>query len=75
MPWIAVSPSRCRRARRGRREALPPIAGSPQAHQAQRESRAGAHGVVACRAHGVSNGKDGGSGRIEWTQGPRFELR
>lgn len=51
------------------REALPPIAGTPEMHQAQREA------LLADRARwslqgrvALSNGRDGGSGRIDWRQ-------
>jgi len=76
-PWIAVlaiALSAC--ASRQVHEALPPIAGSPQARQAERESQLAAQtdwslsGRVA-----LANGKDGGSGRLEWTQsGARFDV-
>jgi len=56
--------------------ALPAIEATAQAHQASRETALAAvpdwsmTGRVA-----VSNGKDGGSGRIEWQQqGPRFDV-
>lgn len=58
------------------REALPPVDGSPMGHQAQRESALAA--IPAWSMSGrlaISNGKDGGSGRIEWRQdGPRFDV-
>ena len=51
------------------REALPPIAGAPETHQAQREA------TLADKVHwslqgrvALSNGRDGGSGRIDWRQ-------
>jgi outer membrane lipoprotein LolB len=56
------------------RQALPPVAGSPEAHQAARAARLAAlpqwsmSGRIA-----VSNGGQGGSGRIEWKQdGARY---
>jgi outer membrane lipoprotein LolB len=51
------------------RDALAPVAGDPQQHQRQREAALGAApdwslaGRVA-----LSNGRDGGSGRIDWSQ-------
>ena len=58
------------------REALPPIAGTPVAHQAHRESALAARPAWAMSGRlAISNGKDGGSGRIEWRQdGPRFDV-
>jgi outer membrane lipoprotein LolB len=56
-------------AARQPREALPPVAAAPAAHQAQRAAALadrpdwGLQGRVA-----LSNGRDGGSGRLEWTQ-------
>jgi len=75
--WIAVlaiALSAC--ASRPVHEALAPIEGSPQAHQAQRES------VLAARPNwaftgrvALANGKDGGNGHLEWTQsGARFDV-
>lgn len=58
------------------RDALPPIAGAPEIHQAQREAvlaqqvQWSLQGRVA-----LSNGRDGGSGRIEWSQhGESYEV-
>src|SRR5699024_9298546 len=75
--WIAVlaiALAAC--ASRPAHEALPPIAGTPQAHQAERETALAARtdwslsGRVA-----LSNGKDGGGGRLDWTQaGTRFDV-
>ena len=51
------------------RDALPPIAGSPESHQAQRE--AGLATMTHWSLQGrvaLSNGRDGGSGRIDWSQ-------
>jgi len=58
------------------REALPPIEGTPVAHQAQRESALAAMPAWSLSGRlAISNGKDGGSGRIEWRQdGPRFDV-
>lgn len=64
-------------ATRGEREAtLPAIAGDPAAHQSQREAALSAlpdwslQGRVA-----LSNGRDGGSGRIDWQQqGARYAV-
>ena len=56
-------------ATQGARETLPPVTGSPAQHQQQREAALastptwGLAGRVA-----VSNGRDGGSGRIDWSQ-------
>lgn len=51
------------------RNVLPPIAGSPETHQSQREAG------LATKTHwslqgrvALSNGRDGGSGRIDWSQ-------
>lgn len=58
------------------REALPPITGTPEAHQARREAMLAntmqwsLQGRVA-----LSNGRDGGSGRIDWQQdGDRYDV-
>jgi outer membrane lipoprotein LolB len=58
------------------RNALPPIEGTPVAHQAQRESALAAMPAWSLSGRlAISNGKDGGSGRIEWRQdGPRFDV-
>lgn len=51
------------------RDALPPITGSAESHQAQRE--AGLAGRTQWSLQGrvaLSNGRDGGSGRIDWSQ-------
>jgi outer membrane lipoprotein LolB len=58
------------------RDALPPVAGAPEAHQAQRETglAAEAHWSLQGRI-ALSNGRDGGSGRIEWSQDvDRYEV-
>jgi outer membrane lipoprotein LolB len=75
--WIAmfaIALSAC--AARAPRESLPAIEGAPDAHQDARILAIGAlpswsmSGRVA-----VSNGKDGGSGRIEWKQvGERYDV-
>jgi outer membrane lipoprotein LolB len=55
---------------------LPPIAGDPQAHQQQREAALAM--VPAWSLAGrvaLSNGRDGGSGRLDWRQdGARYEV-
>jgi len=58
------------------RNALRPIEGTPVAHQAQRESALAAMPAWSLSGRlAISNGKDGGSGRIEWRQdGPRFDV-
>jgi len=58
------------------REALPPIAGSPEAHQAQRESGLAAQATWSLQGRiALSNGRDGGSGRIDWSQdGARYAV-
>ena len=63
-------------AGRAPRAGLPAIAGDPQAHQAQREAALAAAPAWSLAGRvAVSNGKDGGSGRIEWRQdGPRYEV-
>jgi len=75
--WIAVlaiALSAC--ASRAPREALAPIAGSPQAHQAEREAALASRSDWTLSGRvALSNGKDGGSGRLEWTQaGARFDV-
>lgn len=75
--WIAVlaiALSAC--ASRAPREALPPIAGTPQAHQAAREAALAARSDWSLSGRvALSNGKDGGSGRLDWTQaGARFDV-
>ena len=71
---LAIALAAC--ASRPPREALPAIAGSPATHQAKREAALAA--VPAWSMSGrlaITNGKDGGSGRIEWRQaGPRFDV-
>ena len=56
--------------------ALPPIAGTPEAHQAARVVALAAAPAWSMSGRvALSNGKDGGSGRIEWVQdGPRFDV-
>ena len=58
------------------REALPPIPGSPEAHQARRETGLAAQAQWSLQGRiALSNGRDGGSGRIDWTQdGPRYAV-
>ena len=51
------------------REALPPIAGSPEAHQAERETSLAPRTQWSLQGRvALSNGRDGGSGRIDWSQ-------
>ncbi|MUV13922.1 lipoprotein insertase outer membrane protein LolB [Noviluteimonas gilva] len=71
---IAIALSAC--AGRAPRETLPAIAGSPDAHQDARVAAIGAlPGWSMSGRVAVSNGKDGGSGRIEWKQtGERFDV-
>jgi outer membrane lipoprotein LolB len=75
--WIAmfaIALSAC--AGRAPRETLPAIAGSPDAHQDARVAMIGALPAWSMSGRvAVSNGKDGGSGRIEWKQqGERFDV-
>ena len=58
------------------REALPLIAGSPEAHQAQRETGLAAQAQWSLQGRiALSNGRDGGSGRIDWSQdGTRYAV-
>ena len=51
------------------RDVLPPIAGSPEAHQAQREAALATRTQWSLQGRvALSNGRDGGSGRIDWSQ-------
>jgi outer membrane lipoprotein LolB len=51
------------------REALPPVAGAPEAHQAGREAALAAAADWSLQGRvALSNGRDGGSGRIDWQQ-------
>ena len=51
------------------REVLPPIAGSPESHQAQRETALATQTQWSLQGRvALSNGRDGGSGRIDWSQ-------
>ena len=71
---LAVLLSAC--AVRPVREALPAIGTAPAAHQAAREAALAQadHWSLQGRV-AVSNGRDGGSGRIDWLQaGPRYEV-
>lgn len=58
------------------RVALPAIAGDPQQHQRQRETALAAQPGFSLQGRvALSNGRDGGSGRIEWRQdGSRFDV-
>ena len=51
------------------RDALPPIAGSPETHQAQREAGLATKTQWSLQGRvALSNGRDGGSDRIDWSQ-------
>ena len=71
---LAIALAAC--ASRPPREALPAIEGTPAAHQAARESALAAMPDWSLSGRlAISNGKEGGSGRIEWRQaGPRFDV-
>jgi len=71
---VAIALSAC--ASRPARDALPPVDGSPQAHQAARELALAAQPDWSMSGRlAIANGKDGGSGRIEWMQsGARFDV-
>ena len=58
------------------RAVLPAIAGSPQQHQQQREAALAAQPSWSLAGRvALSNGKDGGSGRIDWRQdGARYQV-
>ena len=58
------------------REVLPPVAGSPETHQAQRETGLAAKTQWSLQGRvALSNGRDGGSGRIDWSQdGTRYAV-
>ena len=58
------------------RTQLPAIAGNPQQHQQQREAALAAQPSWSLAGRvALSNGKDGGSGRIDWRQdGARYEV-
>jgi outer membrane lipoprotein LolB len=55
---------------------LPPVAGDPLRHQQQREAAlAGLPSWSLTGRVALANGREGGSGRIEWTQeGPAYQL-
>ncbi len=56
-------------AARAPRSSLPPVAGDPQQHQQQREAAlAAAPDWSLAGRVALSNGRDGGSGRIDWAQ-------
>ena len=56
-------------AGRAPRESLPPLATTPAAHQAQREAALALHPDWSLQGRvALSNGRDGGSGRIDWRQ-------
>jgi outer membrane lipoprotein LolB len=56
-------------ATRAPQSALPPVTGDPQAHQQRREAALAAMPAWALEGRvALSNGRDGGSGRIDWSQ-------
>ena len=56
-------------AGRAPREALPPLATAPAVHQAQREAALAMRPDWSLQGRvALSNGRDGGSGRIDWQQ-------
>lgn len=63
-------------AGRAPREALPPLDAAPAVHQAQREAALAAHPDWSLQGRvALSNGRDGGSGRIDWQQqGGRYTV-
>jgi len=63
-------------AGRAPREALPPLDAVPAVHQAQRERALAAHPDWSLQGRvALSNGRDGGSGRIDWQQqGDRYTV-
>jgi outer membrane lipoprotein LolB len=71
---FAIALSAC--ATRAPREALPAIEGAPTAHQDARVAALAAMPAWSMSGRvAVSNGKDGGSGRIEWKQtGARYDV-
>ena len=77
LAWIAmvaIALSAC--TSRAPRETLPAIEGAPTAHQDARVAAIAALSAWSLSGRvAVSNGKDGGSGRLEWTQaGARFDV-
>lgn len=58
------------------RETLPPITGAPEKHQAQREALLAKQAQWSLQGRvALSNGRDGGSGRIDWSQdGAGYEV-
>jgi outer membrane lipoprotein LolB len=77
LAWIAmvaIALSAC--AARAPRETLPAIEGAPAAHQDARVAAIAAMPAWSMSGRvAVSNGKDGGSGRIEWKQaGDRYDV-
>jgi outer membrane lipoprotein LolB len=75
--WIAmlaIALSAC--ATRAPRETLPPIEGTPAANQAARAVTLASLAEWSLSGRvAVSNGKDGGSGRLEWRQvGRRYDV-
>jgi len=77
LAWIAmvaIALSAC--TSRAPRETLPAIEGAPTAHQDARVAAIAALSAWSLSGRvAVSNGKDGGSGRIEWKQaGERYDV-
>lgn len=74
LAMLAIALSAC--AARAPREALPAIEGAPSEHQDARVAAIAALPAWSMSGRvAVSNGKDGGSGRIEWKQtGPRYDV-
>ena len=58
------------------RPALPAVAGDPAAHQQRRAAALAGEPAWALSGRvALSNGRDGGSGRIDWQQdGPRYDV-
>lgn len=58
------------------RAVLPPVASAPEVHQQQREAALARQQAWSMQGRvALSNGKDGGSGRIEWQQdGARYDV-
>lgn len=58
------------------RQALPAVADTPQAHQLAREAQLAAVGDWTLQGRiALSNGRNGGSGRIDWhQQGDRYDI-
>ena len=63
-------------AGRAPREVLPPLDAAPAVHQTQREAALATHPDWSLQGRvALSNGRDGGSGRIDWQQqGDRYTV-